>query len=345
MTLTTLARTGNGCFLPVFLFLWCGILLVFDGVIATQLYQQWDADQRFREVPAQVEEARVELHSDSEGSSYRPVVRFSYEVDGQAHTSDRIGFAVWGSSDRQSVEQILEGVKPGATVTAWYDPDDPAVAILRKGLGGFPAILVIFLIPFHCVALGIWLGTRRARRLAGADDRLAAMLEQLPGDRVLFRPLRLPFSIWFVCTLGLSSFLGVFALLLSAGMNPSFGLVFAVAGALLLFAFAAAWLVSRNASGRFTLDRARKTILVGRSLDDETMTLNHEASIHFEDVTDVVVTSERKGEVNGRPWFRHDLTLHRKRGEPIPLTSLRGPADRAAPIVAWLRGEIGMERS
>jgi hypothetical protein len=37
MTRMNLARTGPWCFMPVFLLLWCGFPLVFDGVIATQL--------------------------------------------------------------------------------------------------------------------------------------------------------------------------------------------------------------------------------------------------------------------------------------------------------------------
>jgi hypothetical protein len=101
--------------------------------------------------------------SGSTTTSYWADIEFNYKYQDKTQTSDR----VWpiGEGGREAVmREVVERYPQGAQVSAFVDPDDPAIAFLEKrwspmpyvsvAIGSLPAVFVI--------ALGVWLvGWRR----------------------------------------------------------------------------------------------------------------------------------------------------------------------------------------
>lgn len=73
----------------------------------------------------------VEARSDSEGgTTYYPVVRYTYQVRGQTFQGDRIapGMEVGGSG----AGKVSARYPTGAQVPVYYDPQSPSDAVLEK---------------------------------------------------------------------------------------------------------------------------------------------------------------------------------------------------------------------
>lgn len=67
------------------------------------------------------------------GDDFVPVVRFRYQVAGEAHESTLIWRYATGVSKRQA-EQIANRYPPGSQVVVHYDPHDPQTGVLQPGL-------------------------------------------------------------------------------------------------------------------------------------------------------------------------------------------------------------------
>ena len=81
---------------------------------------------------------------------YRPLVKYSYSVDGRSYTSETLGpDDVEHSSERLAREHAAR-YAPGAPVTVYYDPDDPARAYLEPGIHAvswlLPGLALVFLL-------------------------------------------------------------------------------------------------------------------------------------------------------------------------------------------------------
>src|SRR5271167_4047775 len=112
---------------------WCGIV---GSAIAVQLEVAWavrDAAQRYRSVAGQVLASAIRSHGQSP-SSDAPVVEVHYAVDGRQYRCTRVlisdvplyGGPLWAHT-------FVAAHRPGSTVTVWYDPQDPQLAVLEPG--------------------------------------------------------------------------------------------------------------------------------------------------------------------------------------------------------------------
>lgn len=101
----------------------------------TSYRDQVRAWQTFQPVPAVVLDSRVRrISSDEGGDSFFPYVRYTYRVAGKRYESDRFFFTGWGFNDYSEAQARLEQYPVGATVTAYYDPSAPDVAVLDNSL-------------------------------------------------------------------------------------------------------------------------------------------------------------------------------------------------------------------
>ncbi len=97
----------------------------------------------------QITEARVERteHTDSDGDSsysYVPTVRYSYQVGEQVLTGKRIGFGFGKGYGRPAkAEAALARFAVGSAVTVYYNPADPADAVLERTATGLTAGLIV----------------------------------------------------------------------------------------------------------------------------------------------------------------------------------------------------------
>ncbi len=140
-------------------------ILVFLGGGAYMIYRSiqdrkkakaslaWPSTQG-RVIESRVVESRS---SDSDGdttTTYRPYIKYEYQVVGSVFTSDKlaIGPAVSTSSYRKAEEKVKR-MPAGAAVTVFYNPDDPTEAVLeqRSNAGLLLILGIIFVVVGLCL--------------------------------------------------------------------------------------------------------------------------------------------------------------------------------------------------
>lgn len=104
---------------------------IFLGVGATMLYNEHRRLTTYRPVEATVLGTRVEEHSDSDGSTYEPVVEYRYYVNDRPYTATRVTPLKMSRSGRWA-HRIIANYRTGATYTAYYDPAEPSEAFLMR---------------------------------------------------------------------------------------------------------------------------------------------------------------------------------------------------------------------
>jgi len=85
-------------------------------------------------VSGRVVSTRIDEALGSKGSTtYRPVITYRYVVDGVEHTSDRLSGAVI-THGRSWAQGRCDAYPVGSEVTVYYNPRDPAKAVLESGM-------------------------------------------------------------------------------------------------------------------------------------------------------------------------------------------------------------------
>ncbi len=144
-----------------------GCYLLIDGA---GRYRVGKASETWPVTTVTILETTVEKSSSRHSTSYDPIVRYTYTVDGQDYQSDRLQASLNGGS-RRTAEKVLERYPVGSQHTGYYDPERPDQAVLLPGTnwknylqlgGGLVAILI--------GTCGIWQAWRgRNQPETGAD--------------------------------------------------------------------------------------------------------------------------------------------------------------------------------
>lgn len=66
--------------------------------------------------------------------AYYVAVEYSYRVGGKNYTSNRLTYSESTQLSRESALELTTGLKTGLETNAFYDPAQPAIAVLRKGV-------------------------------------------------------------------------------------------------------------------------------------------------------------------------------------------------------------------
>jgi len=168
------ATTNYGCvgaFLAVFVAVGLGLF----GAEVYRLYA-WQA------TPARVLSTNIKSVRGSKGAtSYQPVVRYQYVIDGRAYQSDRV-HPITLSASRRWAESVLSRFRPGQEVMAYVNPSQPASAYLVHELSYLPLIFVAFPLLMFGALAGIVRAQRRQTAMAQAHPVpiLEASAKQLP---------------------------------------------------------------------------------------------------------------------------------------------------------------------
>jgi len=140
----------------------CSVFLVFG---ATMLAKEQRRLSVFQPVEATVLSTRVEEHSDSDGSTYEPVVVYRYRVNDREYTASRVTPLKESRSGRWA-RRVIGRYQVGSSYTAFYDPDDPAEAYLMRSRSVIPWAFVAFsLVGMAFIAAGIR-GTREMTKMS-----------------------------------------------------------------------------------------------------------------------------------------------------------------------------------
>lgn len=67
---------------------------------------------------------------------YRPVIRYEYEVAGARHVGKAVNIYPIASSQPSAANEVVARYPAGTTATVYYQPDEPACAVLEPGAPG-----------------------------------------------------------------------------------------------------------------------------------------------------------------------------------------------------------------
>ncbi|MBU2611188.1 MAG: DUF3592 domain-containing protein [Chloroflexi bacterium] len=120
-----------------------------------------EASQGWPTTQGRIIEARVSesTSTDSDGderTSYSPKVEYTYNVAGQEYKGDKITFGFTQGYGRYAKAQAALASYPlGAQVNVYYDPANPADAVLERKAGGNTLAMVLGII---LLAISLCLG-------------------------------------------------------------------------------------------------------------------------------------------------------------------------------------------
>lgn len=124
---------------------------VFLGVGVTMVVKEQRRLLTFQPVTATVLSTRVEEHSDSDGSTYEPVVVYRYRVRDREYTASRVTPLRESRSGRWA-SRVTGRYEVGGTYTAYYDPANPEEAFLMRhrsvlpwAFVGMPLVALLFM--------------------------------------------------------------------------------------------------------------------------------------------------------------------------------------------------------
>lgn len=105
--------------------------LVFGGIGGTIMLREHKRLTTWLPVEATVLSKSVDRHSDSDGTTYSPIVVYRYNVNDRQYTSSSV-LPTKESRSGGWARNIVAEYEPNRTYTAWYNPADPAQAFLRR---------------------------------------------------------------------------------------------------------------------------------------------------------------------------------------------------------------------
>jgi len=211
---------GNGVFLVFFAVIWTGMVLLFDGFMGHGLYQQYES-QNFPSVTGTITHSEVTSHRGSKGgTSYTAVIEYSFAVGDRKLVGNKIRFGL-ASASYASASALVGAYPVGAAVPVYYNPANPAEALLSPGVKGSDFMGLLFMTPFNMVMLGLWLwvgGWLREhlfRPVAGGVQIIT------DGMVTRLRLPQFPAAGWGLAATGGLGFISIFIVGFSTNMEPA----------------------------------------------------------------------------------------------------------------------------
>lgn len=273
---------GGIVFMLFFGGFWSAITLAFDVMIVRNIYQQTRA-LSYPTTTGWITLSEIEADSDSDGTTYRPKIHFSYRVGDNLHTSTQHRYGSMGSSSRSDAERAVKMFPVGRETVVRYHPQRHDDAVLLAGIEGSDLFLPMFMMPFNVVMLAIWaaagggLWQRIAPRPAGGakiiDDGL-----QIRARVDHFSPL----ATALIVAAGIS-FVGVFVLGFSMGFNPPLWVMliaWGVIGTGAILGYFRQWSKSAGGVNDLIIDPVRQTLLLPATQGREAPLLVPASSVH-----------------------------------------------------------------
>jgi hypothetical protein len=247
--------------LLIFAVFWSAITLVFDVFCARSLIGQWRSE-RFAAGSGRILSSEVTRNSDGDGTTYGAKVRYRYRVGNQAYESETVRFGQMSSSDDDWARETVAAFPAGADCTVYYDPRDPASAVLQRGISGQELFFALFLTPFNVVMIMIWgallTGWRRPPVAGGA-------VVTVLNDRIEVRFVKFPPAGVGLMAAGGLAFALIFVVGFSSGFSPPLPLMIGCWSAVLAAGLAAFFWNRRNFGGQrpdLVIDAAQGTVAV-----------------------------------------------------------------------------------
>ncbi len=133
------------------------------------------ASRAWVEVPCEVISSRVKSHRGSESTTYSVDVFYRYAWEGREYQSNRFDVFGGSSSGYAAKKDIVAGYRPGEEAVCFVNPEAPAEAVLRRGVGWSGWVFVAIPLIFTVVGAAVFVGSWRAGR-SGGNARAARVI-------------------------------------------------------------------------------------------------------------------------------------------------------------------------
>ncbi len=111
-------------------------------------------------VQGEVVHSELAQHRDSDGDQmYSTDITYNYAVDGQQYSGSQVTLMDGSTSLRGTVQDTVKRYPSGATVTVYYEPEDPANGVLEPGLKGGVLLLGSFFVCFPAFGVLVIFGS------------------------------------------------------------------------------------------------------------------------------------------------------------------------------------------
>ncbi len=278
---------GTGCLRFFFLpFLVAGLVVLWSMTIEPLL--RIVAARSWVPTPARVLSSRVVAHTDSDGSSFRVDILYTFTFDGVERSSSRYDFSESTSSGYATKAAIVGEYRIGAETTCYVNPRDPTQSVLRRephkslwfGLLGLVFVLV--------VGIGFMAVGRFAKAPATHVSGLPAepVAAQSGGGPVVLRPQQsrvAKFVFLLIFAIVWNGFIGFFFYLEATGSSGGGFFVKAFFGLFGIAGLGLVWAVVHQLLGIFNpivrLTASGQSIPLGRVLRLEWTVEGHAAKL------------------------------------------------------------------
>jgi hypothetical protein len=190
------------------------------------------------------------------------VLKYSYGAGGQRHEGET--YSATGSFGPETAKELMRRLQPGAPVTVYYDPGDPADAVLMRSLTGGDLVMGMIFTSMTAFLGGFWgaflyliLPNRRPLEAGGQPKSEKGDITRVQAPN---------FSPWQAAYIGVFFLPFVFAfitIIAGGGMEPQLGLaLFFWAMLIAAIAFFPVRIVRRRQRGDFdiVIDKTRSEI-------------------------------------------------------------------------------------
>ncbi len=189
-------RTSPGC-LVLFFGLFLAVGCARSYFILWRPWSSLIAARFWEATPCRVVSSRVAESSDSDGSTYRVDITYTYVVEGGVIRGSRYDFTVGSTSGYDGKAAVVARYPPGTQATCWVNPANRTESVLSRD---FSPTYLIGLFPLIFVAAGaggmVWAfknarGNRRMQTVEGlAGPRTSPFGVDLPPDARQARVLK-----------------------------------------------------------------------------------------------------------------------------------------------------------
>jgi hypothetical protein len=112
--------------------------LVFLVLGAAVTWYGWGELRKAREsvnwptAPGKVLSSEV-VDAGEDNMQFDAAITYAYRVEGETRRNDQVALGQWATSDVKPVRRLVREFPEGASITVYYNPDDPAEAVLKTG--------------------------------------------------------------------------------------------------------------------------------------------------------------------------------------------------------------------
>jgi len=137
-------------FLAGLIFFVVGAIILFFGY---SWYKKAKDTESWPETEGIVLYSEVNSHVSDGSTMYKPIVKYTYSVNGKEFTSSKYSYGEYSSSDSDFAYEIVDLYPKGKKVSVYYNPSKPYKAVLETGVGFMIYIPLVLGVIFSAIGL------------------------------------------------------------------------------------------------------------------------------------------------------------------------------------------------